>query len=506
MNLLNSIAQPYVADMAGSVLGGMQAGQAMSPQGQDPLARVAAELDVQQKRQNLEKGSMELGQAQQQSAQELITQSVYDSIAAYSMGGEQRVKFLKTLLPKYQSNPELYAGLQDLIKLPESEQDAKILEGMEIAARVGIIPKTEEVLKPTSLQQDLMAAGLMPGTPEFRDAMLQAHLRPSSQVTVNNDMGRIPEGFRFADNGNLVPIPGGPAAVARQEQVEKLVASSAIARQQASNVLSTITDASLNVDTFTVGIPGSLVGLVPGTRAYALNQQLDTIKASLGFDKLGEMRAISPTGGALGQVSERELAQLERAVVSLDRKQDSKTLQKNLAKVSKHYNNWLQTTLESNKRKSQLLQADPNIFSMPEEAVIGHGPQRVRVPVYPNDIELPDTLPTPGQAPPVAAPPVAAPPVAAPPVATSPVAAPPVATSPVAAPPGPQVPGVSLAPAGAINQVPLDTVIMTHPQFGVVTEADVQETMKGPPPLTREQVLQRLQQIPGAVLGSPGGR
>ena len=55
---------------------------------------------------------------------------------------------------------------------------------------------------------------------------------------------------------------------------------------------------------------GSFLKSIPQTDALALNKSLETIKANIGFDKLQAMREASPTGGALGQVSNQELTSL----------------------------------------------------------------------------------------------------------------------------------------------------------------------------------------------------
>lgn len=68
----------------------------------------------------------------------------------------------------------------------------------------------------------------------------------------------------------------------------------------------------------------------PGSQAQALGTILQTIKANVGFQALQEMRANSPTGGALGQVSERELAYLQATLGDLAQTQDGEILTKKL--------------------------------------------------------------------------------------------------------------------------------------------------------------------------------
>lgn len=75
------------------------------------------------------------------------------------------------------------------------------------------------------------------------------------------------------------------------------------------------------------------------TPALELASDLQTIKANIGFDKLQEMRELSPTGGALGQVAIQELEALQNSIASLDQKLSPDRLKSNLRKVEFHYAN-----------------------------------------------------------------------------------------------------------------------------------------------------------------------
>jgi len=91
------------------------------------------------------------------------------------------------------------------------------------------------------------------------------------------------------------------------------------------------------------GITGAATSIVPGSPSYNLRRRVETIKANVGFDKLQAMRDASPTGGALGQVSERELNFLQSTITALDPNMGDKELIEGLRKVEKHYNNWKRT-------------------------------------------------------------------------------------------------------------------------------------------------------------------
>lgn len=82
----------------------------------------------------------------------------------------------------------------------------------------------------------------------------------------------------------------------------------------------------------TTGV-GSYMAVIPSTDAYDLSQTLNTIKANIGFDKLQAMREASPTGGALGQVSERENTLLQSVLGALDQGQSEDQFIRNLERL-----------------------------------------------------------------------------------------------------------------------------------------------------------------------------
>ena len=88
---------------------------------------------------------------------------------------------------------------------------------------------------------------------------------------------------------------------------------------------------------FSTGIGGQVLSAVGGTEAMSLDTYLDTIKANLGFDALKKMRFESPTGGALGQVSDTENRLLQATVASLQVGLGADVLNENLEKVKRHY-------------------------------------------------------------------------------------------------------------------------------------------------------------------------
>jgi hypothetical protein len=74
---------------------------------------------------------------------------------------------------------------------------------------------------------------------------------------------------------------------------------------------------------------------------------IDSIKARLGFKELAQMRKDSPTGGALGQVTERELMFLQSVIAKLDTSLNSEDFLQVLQEVKDSYNRLLQNEQEN---------------------------------------------------------------------------------------------------------------------------------------------------------------
>lgn len=105
--------------------------------------------------------------------------------------------------------------------------------------------------------------------------------------------------------------------------------------RQANIVSDTVDEALKLVGPLSTGY-GAFLADLPNTDAGKLRNALDTIRANVGFDKLQQMRDASPTGGALGQVSETENRLLQAVNGALDPKQ-SDQLVANLKKIKTLY-------------------------------------------------------------------------------------------------------------------------------------------------------------------------
>lgn len=88
-------------------------------------------------------------------------------------------------------------------------------------------------------------------------------------------------------------------------------------------------------DGWTTGLAGSAAQTIPGSAAHNLRATLMGIQSNLGFDKLQDMRNNSPTGGALGNVSEMEIRLLQSAWGNIEQSQSKEQLVESLKSVKK---------------------------------------------------------------------------------------------------------------------------------------------------------------------------
>lgn len=107
----------------------------------------------------------------------------------------------------------------------------------------------------------------------------------------------------------------------------------------ASRVIAAVDDLFPRVSNKTVGA-GSLASFLPGSDAADFAADLDYLVSNVAFNALQAMRDASKTGGALGQVSERELALLGATLGALKTKQSPENFKKNLNIIKESIRRW----------------------------------------------------------------------------------------------------------------------------------------------------------------------
>ncbi len=125
----------------------------------------------------------------------------------------------------------------------------------------------------------------------------------------------------------------------RKEQAvtEQQKAAAEMAFGRAGIVLDKAKQAYNMVNSRTTGSLGTALLAIPGSDATDMAGLIETIKSNLATSELQKIRDASKTGGALGNVSNKDITLLESAVASLSQKQSPEMLRKNLGEVIRLY-------------------------------------------------------------------------------------------------------------------------------------------------------------------------
>lgn len=184
-------------------------------------------------------------------------------------------------------------------------------------------PETPEWV--TATPEQAKAHGAVSGQLNTKTGKFEADKPPSGMKIESDGQG----GFTFTE---------GPAAASASKEAARLDQ----AKVSADVVTGKISEAkglvaNANGILPTTGYAGQKLMNTGGTAANDLRATLETIKANVAFDKLQQMRASSPTGGALGAVSDKEMSLLSSALTSLDQTQSAEQLMQNLKNLEQIY-------------------------------------------------------------------------------------------------------------------------------------------------------------------------
>lgn len=159
---------------------------------------------------------------------------------------------------------------------------------------------------------------------EAEDARLDA-LRTAAQTASGYAQARLYDAQRKTE-GAKPSAPSDPSADYAAEKADRVVAGVEKLRPR--------------VSFSTVGPLALPLSKVPGTDAYNLAADIESLKANIAFNELAQMRAASKTGGALGNVSDKESALLSSVLGSLNQGQSPAHFQKALDQIEASQKRW----------------------------------------------------------------------------------------------------------------------------------------------------------------------
>ena len=299
------------------------------------------------------------------------------------------INALQSMLSDPNLSPEKQAAIRIALKLePTAQQKAALAASKakthEIALNDGRIVQVGSDGSARILGEVGTEIGAF--TPTGGAAPILATQAPAGATMPTANVGPSAESLRFGNAAISAPVPGmtapaaapapAPAAPAAAPAAagpainpfagvtpeQKAEATARVAKQKilpkvrqtvrALEDKTQIVDDAINeaialADTTTTGVVGSTLSNVPGTPAFKLKTILDTIRANVGFDALSEMRQNSPTGGALGNVSDMENRLLQATIAAMEQGLDSASLKANLEKVRNARNGTLKRVREA---------------------------------------------------------------------------------------------------------------------------------------------------------------
>ena len=201
-----------------------------------------------------------------------------------------------------------------------------------------------DAAKPTDDMREYEFAKSQGYQGNFQQFQIEMRKAGANSVTLNNgsEVGPIAKGYElFTDPQtgarSMRPIPGSEewsaqqkAAQTQNQNATNKQVSADIVTQDIDRAIAALNEPSLLPKT---GFGAETLKGYGGTGAADLAGLLSSVEANVGFDSLAAMRAASPTGGALGQITERELALLAATKGAITQSQSKDQLVENLNRL-----------------------------------------------------------------------------------------------------------------------------------------------------------------------------
>jgi hypothetical protein len=352
-NALTQLYQTQGPGIAAGETDALNALAALSPEmalGIQDSRQVMAARDLGMQQTQLQ---MELAREQARVAaeQHVATMSAQEAAAeAARIGQAVQSAYAMSDTPEGWAQALAMNGL-DPAQYPFEQKDmflAQVL-GLEDALKARAAMGPDETAR-LIVGQEAAAMGLPDGAYNLLpDGRVQAIGTPSTNINLPGapEIGTIPPGYEVFLNPEtgqreMRQIPGGPV------EAEAQAAADARSRQEdltARQLNPTIDDIETARDLATHGIGttgmmSNFIARVPGLGQSAVDLQgtIEAIEAGISLENLNQMRQASPTGGALGNVSDKQSALLAGAFGLLQNTQSRELFLYNLARVENTLN------------------------------------------------------------------------------------------------------------------------------------------------------------------------
>jgi hypothetical protein len=259
---------------------------------------------------------------------------------------------------------ELRANQRRTIDLAELQRvDAQNRAGTENRARSNMAGLLEMGLDPQTLQRESAGAALRGGmgdplkiiegltkVPEVKRHPVTTagpDGRPVRKLVTEDELAagvpeyREPKAASAPERDPIADYEAKLKLDAQYKTGQGATGPSPYSMERAARTIQSVDNLAGKVSRWTTGA-GSLLSVLPETDARNFAAELNTLKANIAFNELSAMREASKTGGALGAVSEKEMALLESALGALDTGQSPANIRQQLAQIKDSVQRWQQ--------------------------------------------------------------------------------------------------------------------------------------------------------------------
>lgn len=256
--------------------------------------------------------------------------------------------YVDAMTARTSAQEEAKAGF-DLVQVPDGKGGTVMMPRSQAITRLGAprpgqTPTGWQIPPAEQAQRDADARRIVAAEQTGGAGMV-----PTRQVVAPGPQTFVPPGTQMGQiHGPLGSTPSEADRAASRKREELKVSREADLPQAQLQVKTQLDDIDrlINLTNETMKSPAlsrsvGLVGAfpsVPGNPAANVDSLVDSLKAQISGMKLQAMRNASKTGGAVGQVTEREWPRLENMIVALNKKMSPEVFRSKLSELVEEMN------------------------------------------------------------------------------------------------------------------------------------------------------------------------